>query len=117
MSRVWTVPIRATGLPPCSGQAVGGRCTRNVAAISDYTVPLHPGASAIAAAVDPAMADSVIGVLKGRLMAIDLVREGRLSGEDYYAARRHLVAYTEYAARQQYFAMSAPADNPACTSR
>jgi hypothetical protein len=61
----------------------------------------------------PVMADSVIRVLKSRLIAVDLVREGRLTDEDFYAARRrHLVAYAEYAARQQFFAMHAPAEDP-----
>ena len=61
----------------------------------------------------PVMTASVIDALKVRLIAIDLVAQGKLTDEDYYAARRrHLAAYTEYASRQQYFARSAPADNP-----
>ena len=61
----------------------------------------------------PAMADSVIDTLKARLMAIDLVKEEKLSDDDYYAARRrHLAAYAEYAAKQHYYALHAPAGTP-----
>lgn len=61
----------------------------------------------------PAMADSVIDALKARLMAIDLVKGDKLSDDDYYAARRrHLAAYAEYAAKQYYYALHAPVDNP-----
>lgn len=61
----------------------------------------------------PAMADSVIDALKARLIAIDLVQQDKLSNDDYYAARRrHLAAYAEYAAKQHYYALHAPADNP-----
>lgn len=64
----------------------------------------HPGA--------PVMADSVIDALKARLQAVGLVKEDKLSDDDYYAARRrHLAAYAEYAAKQHYYAMHAPADN------
>lgn len=61
----------------------------------------------------PVMADSVIDALKARLMAIDLVKGGKLSDGDYYSARRrHLAAYAEYAANQHYYALHAPVDNP-----
>ena len=61
----------------------------------------------------PVMADSVIVMLRARLRAVDLLREGKVTDEDLYAARHgHQVAYAEYAARQRFFAMHAPAENP-----
>jgi len=59
------------------------------------------------------MAASVIVMLKARLTAVDLLRTGKVSDEDLCAARHgHQVAYAEYAARQRFFAMYAPAENP-----
>jgi hypothetical protein len=60
----------------------------------------------------PAMSDSVIVMLKARLKAIDLLTTGKVTDEDFYAARHaHQVNYAEYAARQHLLAMHAPADN------
>ena len=59
------------------------------------------------------MADSVIVILRARLRAVDLLREGKVTDEDFYAARHgHQVAYAEYAARQRFFAMQALAGEP-----
>lgn len=61
----------------------------------------------------PAMSESVITMLKARLAAVDLLRTGKVSDHDFYTARHvHRVAYAEYAASQQFFAMHAPPDNP-----
>jgi hypothetical protein len=93
-----------------TGRADFGRLERAVAGVFDAGYGTlrravgDPGA--------PVMTTAVIDALKARLIAIGLVTQGKLSDEDYYAARRrHLAAYTEYASRQQYFARSAPADN------
>ena len=46
------------------------------------------------------------------LLAVDLLREGKVSDEDFYAARHgHQLAYAEYAARQRFLALHVPADN------
>ena len=59
------------------------------------------------------MTDSVIMLLKARLRALDLLKAGMISDEDFYAARHsHQVAYAEYAAQQRFLARHAPADNP-----
>jgi hypothetical protein len=59
----------------------------------------------------PVMVDSVIAILRARLVAIDLVRSDSLSDDDYCAARRrHLATYAEYAAKQHFYALHAPAD-------
>ncbi len=94
-----------------TGRADFGRLERAVAAVFDA------GYGTLSRAVGdpgaPVMTASVIDALKARLTAVDQVIQGKLTDEDYYAARRrHLAAYTEYASRQQYFARSAPADNP-----
>ena len=61
----------------------------------------------------PAMTDSVITLLRARLTAVDLLKAGSVTDEDFYAARRsHQLAYAEYAARQRFLALHAPADNP-----
>jgi hypothetical protein len=61
----------------------------------------------------PAMTDSVIMLLKARLKAVDLLKTGQVTDQDFYAARHsHQVAYAEYAAQQRFLALHAPAGNP-----
>ena len=59
------------------------------------------------------MADPVIVLLRASLRAVDLLMESKVTDEDFCAARHgHQLAYAEYAARQRFLALQAPADNP-----
>jgi hypothetical protein len=95
-----------------TGRADFGRLERAVTGVFDAGFGTlrravgHPPA--------PAVSDSVIMLLKARLRAIDLLKTGKVSDEDFYAARHgHQVAYAEYAAQQRFLAVHAPVDNPA----
>ena len=77
----------------------------------------EPGSRQIRRAVGhpaaPLMVDSVIGVTKARLTAVQRLRDGLVSDEAFYQARRaHLMVYAEYAVTQPTYAGSAPPDHP-----
>jgi hypothetical protein len=61
----------------------------------------------------PLMVDSVIGVTKARLAAVQRLQDGRVTDEAFYQARHaHLMAYAEYAVNQPTFARSARPQHP-----
>jgi hypothetical protein len=94
-----------------TGRADFGRLERAVTGVFDAGFGTLSRAVGHPAA--PAVSDSVIVLLKARLRAIDLLKTGKVSDEDFCAARHgHQVAYAEYAAQQRFLAMHAPADNP-----
>ena len=94
-----------------TGRADFGRLESAVAEV--FEAGFHTLHRAVGHPAAPVMADSVIVLLRARLRAIDLLRKGKVTDEDFYAARHgHQVAYAEYAARQRFFAMHAPAENP-----
>lgn len=60
--------------------------------------------------VAPMMADTIIDVIKARLTAVNRLKAGRISDEEFRQARHaHLVTYAEYAAEQPQLAAAAPA--------
>ena len=91
-----------------TGRADFGRLERAITAVFDAGFGTlrravgHPAA--------PAMTDSVLTLLRARLRAVDLLKTGQVTDQDFYAARHaHQVNYAEYAARQRFLA---PTDNP-----